>query len=414
MEQNVEYDSFGGESMRIAQFSDSFLPIVDGVGRVVFNYANNLADKGHECYVVAPMTNTGYRGGYKFEMVDYRSLKIRNRQYKVGVPFVDPHFQSRMNDIELDIVHAHSPFAAGQAAYLCAKKRGLPLVGTFHSKYKEDFRQVTGVNMIAEVGTKYVIDFYDKCDEVWAVSESAAETLRGYGFKQKIIVMQNGAEEPVVDQADRNIAAEKYGLGNDPVFLFVGQQDWKKNIERILLAATELDKKGFMFKLVLTGMGPHSKEIMKKASQLGLDDKMVYTGHVSDSSLLAGLYQCADLFVFPSLYDTAGLVVREAASYGTPSVVVNKSCAAECIQDEVNGFLCEDETADLARVMEMAINEPDKMKSVGEEASHTIPVSWNIIIDDVVRRYSELIYYNAKCGRGKDLFPIGKKSTGEF
>ena len=400
--------------MRIAQFSDSFLPIVDGVGRVVFNYANNIAEKGHECYVIAPMTNTGFRGGYKFEMVDYRSLKLRNRQYKVGVPFVDPHYQSRMNDIDLDIVHAHSPFAAGQAAYLCAKRRGIPLVGTFHSKYKEDFRQATGVNVIAEVGTKYVVDFYDKCDEVWAVSESSAETLRSYGYKQKIVVMQNGAEEPLVEPSDKVLAAETYGLGNEPVLLFVGQQDWKKNIERILLAAAEINKKGLVFKLVLTGMGPHAKEIMKKASQLGLDGKMVYTGHVSDSSMLAGLYQCADLFVFPSLYDTAGLVVREAASYGTPSVVVRKSCAAECIQDEVNGFLCEDDTQDLARVMEMAIKDADKMKAIGEVASRTIPISWNIILDDVIQRYSELINNNTKCSRGKELFAFSNKSAEEF
>ena len=74
--------------MRIAQFSDSFLPIVDGVGRVVLSYANNLADKGNECYVIAPMTNTGYRGGYKFEMVDYKAVKLTGRQYKVGVPIM--------------------------------------------------------------------------------------------------------------------------------------------------------------------------------------------------------------------------------------------------------------------------------------------------------------------------------------
>ncbi|NLH01394.1 MAG: glycosyltransferase family 4 protein, partial [Clostridiales bacterium] len=389
--------------MRIAQFSDSFLPIVDGVGRVVYNYANYIADKGHECYVIAPMTNTGYRGGYKFELVDYRSIRLKKRQYKVGVPFVDPHFQARMNDIELDIVHAHSPFTAGQAAYNCAKKRGIPLVGTFHSKYKDDFREVTGFNMIAEAGTKYVVDFYEKCDEVWAVSFSSAEILRSYGFKGNIVVMQNGAEEQIIDPADKDMAAAKYALGNEPVFLFVGQQDWKKNIDRILLAAAELNKRNLMFKLVLTGMGPHSREIMKRASSLGLDDRMVYTGHISDRAMLAGLYQCADLFVFPSLYDTAGLVVREAASFGTASVVVRGSCAAEPIIDGVNGFLCEDDTSDLARIMEKAITETEKMKVVGEAARKTIPVSWDVIIDEVLGRYAELVHRCSNCGKERKV-----------
>ncbi len=377
--------------MRIAQFSDSFLPIVDGVGRVVYNYANTIADKGHQSYVIAPMTDMGYRGGYKFDLVDYQSVKLRNRQYKLGVPLMDTHFLARMNKIELDIIHAHSPVAAGQSAIVYAQKRGIPLVGTFHSKYKDDIRDATGMNMVAEVGAKLIVDFFEKCDEVWTVSESAADTLHEYGFKKRVIVMPNGTNPPVIDSRDKDKAAEAFGLGGENVFLFVGQQDWKKNIERILLAAAEVKRRGFPFKLVLTGMGPHSEEIRRRASQLGLDDRMVYTGHISDSSMLAGLYQSADLFVFPSLYDTAGLVVLEAASFGTPSVVVRGSSAAEPIIDGVNGFLCRNDEWDLAHIMELAIGDKEKMRTVGEEARRTLPRTWDGIIDKVLERYDILI-----------------------
>ena len=382
--------------MRIAQFSDSFLPIVDGVGRVVYNYANNIADKGHESYVIAPMTDMGYRGGYKFDLVDYQSIKLRNRQYKLGVPLMDTHFMARMNKIDLDIIHAHSPVTAGQSAIVYAQKRGIPLVGTFHSKYKDDIRDATGMNVVAEVGAKLVVDFYDKCDEVWAVSESAADTLHGYGYKKRIVIMPNGTDAAVIDIKDRQRAAEAFGLGEEAVFLFVGQQDWKKNIERILLAAQEIKRREFPFKLVLVGMGPHSDEIRKRASYLGLDDKMVYTGHISDSSMLAGLYQCADLFVFPSLYDTAGLVVLEAATFGTPSVVVRGSSAAEVIKDGINGFLCQDDEWDLAHIMELAIMDKDKMNQVGEMAKCTLPKNWDGLIDDVLERYDRLIRNNTR------------------
>ena len=71
--------------MRIIQFSDSFLPVMDGVGNVVYQYALNLAHKGHECYVVAPQTDTGYRGGYPFELVDYIGVPLpRMKSYKIG------------------------------------------------------------------------------------------------------------------------------------------------------------------------------------------------------------------------------------------------------------------------------------------------------------------------------------------
>ena len=119
--------------MRIIQFSDSFLPIVDGVGNVVYHYALNLGNKGHEVYVVAPQTDTGYRGGYPFEIVDYAPLPLlRVKNYTVGMPALDKHCQNRLGVIQADIVHVHSPFITGQAGISYAQKNGLPLVGTRH------------------------------------------------------------------------------------------------------------------------------------------------------------------------------------------------------------------------------------------------------------------------------------------
>ena len=83
--------------MRIGQFSESFLPIVDGVGRVVYSYANGLAKGSDECYVIAPQNNTGYRGGYPFELVDYSaSPVIGSPQYKSGLAVLDKHYLDRM------------------------------------------------------------------------------------------------------------------------------------------------------------------------------------------------------------------------------------------------------------------------------------------------------------------------------
>ena len=101
--------------MRIGQFSDTFFPIVDGVGRVVYNYATTIAQKGHECYVVAPMTDTGYLGGFPFELIEFVSHNVpTQRQYQTGIPLLDPHYNLRIQKVPLDIIHAHSPFIAGQ------------------------------------------------------------------------------------------------------------------------------------------------------------------------------------------------------------------------------------------------------------------------------------------------------------
>ena len=191
--------------MRIIQFSDSFLPIVDGVGNVVYHYALNLGNKGHEVYVVAPQTDTGYRGGYPFEIVDYIGMPLfRMKSYTIGMPALDMHCQNRLNAIEADIVHVHSPFVAGQAGLTYGQKNHLPIVGTFHSKYYDDFLQVTGVELMADLGVKHVVNFFEKCDEVWAVSASSAGTLKEYGYKGDIRVMPNGTDiRPLSDEKAR-------------------------------------------------------------------------------------------------------------------------------------------------------------------------------------------------------------------
>ena len=376
--------------MRVIQFADSFLPIMDGVGNVVYQYALNLSNKGHECYVVAPQADTGYRGGYPFELVDYVGVPLpRMKSYRVGLPALDTHCHNRLKMIHPDIVHVHSPFTAGQVGIAFAQKRKLPVVGSFHSKYYDDFLQVTGMELLAGVGVKYVVNFYEKCDEVWAVSASSAETLRGYGYSGDIHIMPNGTDIHPLNEATLNEVCELLDLRSDvPVFLFVGQVNWKKNLRCILEACAKLDQP---FRLVLAGQGPHEKSVRKLAEELGIAEQVTLTGHIVDQDVLNALYRRANLFLFPSLYDTSGLVVREAAAMGTPSVAVRGSSAAECIEEGVNGYLCEDDAGDLARVIGGALGDPLALRRVGEIAKETIPIPWTKLVDDVVARYRGLL-----------------------
>ncbi len=374
--------------MRIVQFSDSFLPIMDGVGNVVYQYALNLAQKGHECYVVAPQTDTGYRGGYPFEFVDYIGVPLpRMKSYKIGMPGLDVHCQNRLNMIGADIVHVHSPFIAGQAGIVFAQKQGCPIVGTFHSKYYDDFLQVTGMELLADVGVRFVVNFYEKCDEVWAVSDSSADTLLRYGYEGRIRVMPNGTDVRALPDGAEAAAAERYGLDDAPLLLFVGQINWKKNLRCILEACALVKGR---FRLLLAGQGPHEKEVRRLAEELGLADRVVFTGHIGEPDTLNALYRRAALFLFPSQYDTSGLVVREAAAMGTPSVVVRDSSAAEGIRDGENGFLCANDPADLGRVIELALSDPSALARVGRAARDTIPIPWTRLVDDVLENYARL------------------------
>ena len=375
--------------MRIIQFSDSFIPIMDGVGNVVYRYAVNFGKKGHESYVVAPQTNTGYRGNYPFEMIDYVGVPLwKMNSYTVGTPKMDSHFKKRLQMIEADIVHVHSPFMAGQAGMSYAKKRKVPVIGTFHSKYYDDFLQVTGIELLAEAGVKIVVDFYEKCDEVWAVSESSAQTLKDYGYEGSVRVMPNGTDTKEILPEKVIEIKEKLGIGTESILLFVGQMNWKKNIETTLRAFAMLNGD---LKLVLAGRGPHEAEIKALAEKLGISDRVIMPGHITDPDLLNALYSSAQLFLFPSIYDNGPLVVREAAAAGTPSVVVRGSSAAECVKDGVNGLLCENDPANLAMVVQKALLDERELEAMGKRAKMTIPIPWSSIAEDVLWEYKRVI-----------------------
>ena len=378
--------------LRIGQFTDTFLPVVDGVGRVALAYSETLCKMGHQVTVVTPMYDTGFRGGYPFEIVDFAARELPGmKQYKTGEAPWDPHYRKRIRMVPLDLIHAHSPFTAGSEALRLAALRKLPLVATFHSKYYDDFLKATKSETLAKVGVKFVVDFYDRCDEVWAVGNNTANVLRAYGYEGDIQVMPNGVTRREATPAAVEEVNRRWGLKKDPLILFVGQMNWKKNILCILEACAIMKEAGQKFHLILAGQGPDMREIERKISDLGLRSCTNLAGHITDAALLDGLYARASLFAFPSLYDAAPMVVREAAVMSTPSVLVEGSTAAEIIRDGENGFLCRDDAQDLARVMTQALHDPEKLRQIGKNASDTIPVPWETIMEKAVERYERLI-----------------------
>ena len=378
--------------LRIGQFTDTFLPIVDGVGRVALAYSETLCKLGHQVTVVTPMYDTGYRGGYPFELVDFDAKALPGmKQYKTGEAPWDPHYRHRMKMIPLDLVHAHSPFTAGSEALRLAVLRKLPLVATFHSKYYDDFLKVTKSETLAKAGVKFVVDFYDRCDEVWAVGENTADVLREYGYSGEIQVMPNGVSLREANPAAVEEVNRRWGLKKDPLILFVGQMNWKKNILTVLEACALLKYQGQKFHLILAGQGPDMREIERKINELNLKDRTSLAGHITDMELLDGLYARASLFAFPSLYDAAPMVVREAAVMGTPAVMVRGSTAAEIIRHGENGFLCENAAEDLARVMREALADQETLRKVSQAARDTIPVPWEQIMEKAVERYIRLV-----------------------
>ena len=375
--------------MVIGEFVDTYPPCVDGVGRVTLSYCQSLTAMGHQAYYIAPK-NPDDDNNYGIPVVLSASMKMPGELFRVGLPKLDLAYRRQLGKIPFDVVHAHSPFLAGSEAARIAKKRDIPLVSTFHSKYYDDLLAKTHSQALSKTVLGSIIRFYDSCDAVWTVNNATADVLHSYGYRGTILVMENGTDPEELDLAAQQELRSRLQLHEGvPTLLFVGQHNYKKNIHGILNACAMLKAQGFPFRLVTAGDGPDFQAIQQEVKTLELTEQVTLLGFMKDRAQLMALYHMADLLVFPSLYDNAPMVLREAAVMGTPGLVVEGSCSAEGVTDGYNGFIAPNESAEaIAETILRAVPETAK---VGENAKLTIPISWLSIMQRVVEEYEKLI-----------------------
>ena len=150
--------------------------------------------------------------------------------------------------------------------------------------------------------------------------------------------------------------------------------------------------------MMFVGDGLDRQEIEDYADGLGLYDKCVFTGAVSDRDELRVYYSAGELFLFPSEYDTNGIVVREAAACGTGSLLIEGSCAAEGITDGHTGILCAADPQAIAKKLEFAVSHRAELRQIGEHAMEEIYISWETSVKRAYERYYTVI---ENCMSGK-------------
>jgi glycosyltransferase involved in cell wall biosynthesis len=231
---------------------------------------------------------------------------------------------------------------------------------------------------------------------IWRRKAEVEETLREYGYKGRVEVVDNGSDMLLEDDGRdwQPEARRELGIGeNENVFLFVGQHIWEKNIAFVLEA---LERLGDMpYRMYFIGTGYAAKEIAQLVIKKGLGNKVKLLGRITDRQLLKEYYAAADLFIFPSLYDNAPLVVREAAAMKTPAILLEDSTSAGIIRNGWNGFLTTRSTADYAMLIRELVCNRERIREAGANASKTIAKPWSGIIDEVIDRYKSII--DRKC-----------------
>lgn len=387
----------GAVEMKITmgQFNESFPPIIDGVANVVKNYAYWLNKKHGSCCVITPKHPQANDSNFDFPVHRFSSFKVPTRhEYRFGFPQMSTSFWMHLKKIPFDIVHAHCPFGSGIAARSIARRLNIPLVTTFHSKFRDDFMAAFKSEKLVESIISMIVTFYESADEVWAVSESSVKTLRDYGYSGDVQIMDNACDlEPqFASPEDDCYIDEKFNLTSGrPLFVFVGQHTWQKNTRLVIDSLKMLKDSGKKFHMLFVGDGPKREDMENLVHQYGIEREVKFCGVIQDRELLSKIYLRSSALLFPSVYDMSSLVPREAAACGCPTVFAKGTTTSQGVMHENNGYLIENNADALSRVTAHIIDHPENARQIGENARNTLYRSWEDVVEKAFDRYVYLV-----------------------
>ncbi|HDN51270.1 MAG TPA: glycosyltransferase family 4 protein [Thermoplasmatales archaeon] len=349
--------------MKIAWFTDTWIPNRDGVVTSLMLFKKVLEENGHTVYIFAP----GKRNERKGNVIYYRA--------RTFAPYPDYRFPSFLSifttrtrkmveEIQPDILHSHSPGMMGIHAVVASHKCGIPLVFTYHTFVDESvyllFKNEKMQHLAKQLFYVWLRWYFRRCSCVIAPSRYVAQRIAALCEKE-VHVVPTGIEVEAFEGGNGKRVRERYG--SKKIILHVGRMVKEKNIDLLIEAAPHvLEREDAVF--ILTGKGPAKDYFEQQVRERGLDEYFVFTGFVSDGELL-DYYRAADVFAFPSTYETQGIVALEAMAAGVPVVAARAKALPEFIRDGENGYLASPTDArEFAEKIIAAMNDED----VGERA----------------------------------------------
>ncbi|MGC8533428.1 MAG: glycosyltransferase [Candidatus Parvarchaeum sp.] len=321
------------ETLKIAFYTDSYLPSRDGVVTSIINTREELQKRGHEVYIFA----SGGSLTAKLAKKDKRLFVIKGMQFKKYPQYtmgLINRESMRIMEIMPDIIHAHTPFTAGLFAYRASIQLDSKFVGTFHTMVFSDeaisayfTNNKAAIKLSKFVVMRYLKWFYSKADSIIAPTLYVKRILENNGLKN-IQVIPTGVDFNSMRIEKREKARKQLGLkSKDKVILYFGRISREKNIDILIKAAKPLSASGF--KVVIAGSGPYINELILLSKRIG-NKNVVFTGFVKEKDIPL-YYAAADMLCNPSTFETQGIVDLYASFYKLPILLPEKGAQEELL-----------------------------------------------------------------------------------
>lgn len=368
--------------MRIALFTETFLPKVDGIVTRLSHTVDHLQRLGNQVLVFSPDGGLSEYKGAKIHGVSGFPLPLYP-ELKLALP--RPSIGQALDAFAPDLVHVVNPAVLGLAGIYYSKLHRVPLVASYHThlpKYLEHY----GLGMLEGVLWELLKAMHNQAQLNLCTSTAMQEELTSHGI-ERVELWQRGVD---VELFQPNLASREVrsrltqGHPDDPLLLYVGRLSAEKEIDRIKPVLEAIPNA----RLALVGDGPYRQEL----ERIFADTPTNFVGYLTGTDLAAA-FASADAFVFPSRTETLGLVLLEAMAAGCPVIAANAGGIPDIVTDGVNGHLFDptDEQGAIAATQKL-LDQPEARSTLRQNArSEAERWGWAAATKQLQRYYQSVL-----------------------
>jgi len=372
--------------IRLALFSGNYNAIRDGVAVSLNRLVGFLERKGVEVVVFAPTIHqpaVEHAGA----LVPVPSVPLPGRkEYRIalGLP---QSCRRHLAAFRPNLFHISTPDLLGLSALRLAKRSGIPAVASFHTRF-DTYLRYYGARWLEKYVTMYLRYFYGQCDQVYVPSESIAAVLREQRIGRDLRLWTRGVDSTLFNPEQRDLAWRRsLGIGDDEVVIsFVGRLVREKGLKTFANVLDTLRAQGLRHRALVIGEGPERQWLQER-----LPDA-IFTGYLEGQALARG-YASADVFFFPSVTETFGIVTLEAMASGVPSVCTKATGSSSLVSHGVSGFLAApDQEAECVGYLSRLISDAELRRRMGKACvMHARAYDWDASLGALLSHYEELM-----------------------
>ncbi|VVC00704.1 Trehalose synthase [uncultured archaeon] len=359
--------------MRVAIFTDSYVPQINGVVTQIRNLSGEFCRRGHEVLIVAPSHDHVFREKRAGNLTEFFLPSVAlptYPDYRIS-HFASPKILREMKKFNADVVHVQTPFGVGWMGIRMARKLHIPVVGTYHTLIPE-FLDYLPIPLLKETNLakiltwKYTNAFYNSCRLVTVPTVPMKHELERNGVKSEVVVLPNA-----IDFGRFNAFRKKSYKMNSHSLIYFGRIGFEKNIEVLLHCLKHLLWKDRKVSLTITGSGPAEKYLKGIVRDEKLEKHVHFHAPLKQDELARHVAD-HDIFVTASTIETQGLTVLEAMACGIPCVGADYLGIKESIHAGKNGFLFRPfDFIECGRKIERLLESEALRKKLGQNAIAT-------------------------------------------